>query len=33
MKVKLKKTVPFVIGSATIKTENKILGNKSIEEM
>ena len=24
--------VPFVIGSATIKTGNKILGNKSIEK-
>ena len=27
MKVKLKKTIPFVIGSATIKIGNKILGN------
>ena len=32
MKVKLKKTIPFVIGSATIKIGNKILGNKSIEK-
>ena len=33
MKMKLKKTIPFVIRSATIKIGNNILGNKSIEKM
>ena len=28
MKVKLKKTIPFVIGSATIKIGNKILAER-----